>query len=254
MTDGLHLHPGVVLDDVRQAGEGQLALLAQLGGEHGDGDQVPVPAADELQQVNREPLGVVQGEGGVGVVDAEVDRAHHQLLAVLAVAELGPEGGVALAPPHGAVPLLLQELGQLGPGAVVPHQVGVLAVRVQHLEHIVRLVVVQLPGQVGGQHGLQPRLHYRVVRGHAGLGQVAAQPGQGAHRELGEVVGDGLLVGAALALLHAALLQRVVVLEECEQEVPQHPGLEEVHLQDAVHRQARHALYGHTKEFRVNFL
>ena len=108
-------------------------------------------------------LGVLERKGRVRVVDAEVDSAHHQLLAVLAIAELGPEGGVALPSPHGAVPLLLEELGQLPPGPVVPHQVGVLAVAVQHLQHLVRLVVVQLAGQVRGEHGLQARLHYRVV-------------------------------------------------------------------------------------------
>ena len=87
-------------------------------------------------------LGVLERKGRVRVVDAEVDSAHHQLLAVLAVAELGSEGGVALPPPHGAVSLLLEELGQLPPGSVVPHKVRILTVAVQHLQHVMRLVVV----------------------------------------------------------------------------------------------------------------
>ena len=64
------------------------------------------------------------------------------------------------------------------PGAIVPDQVGVLTVAVQHLQHLVGLVGVELLGEVTGQHGLQASLHDGVVRGHVWLRQVASQPRQ----------------------------------------------------------------------------
>ena len=83
-------------DDMSQTGEGQLSLLCPLRGEHWHRDQVAHAAADELQQVHGEPFGVLQLEGGIGVVDPEVDRPHHQLLAVLTVFELSSEGWITL--------------------------------------------------------------------------------------------------------------------------------------------------------------
>ena len=70
---------------------------------------------------------------------------------------------------HCAVSLLLKELCQLRSGAIVPHKVWVLTVTVQHLQHLVWLVVMELLGEVAGQHGLQASLHDRVVRSHVWL-------------------------------------------------------------------------------------
>ena len=80
MRSDLHLYPGIVPDDVSQTGEGQLTLLGAVCGEHGDRDQVGLFTLDKVQQVHCESLGVLQGKGGVGVVDPQVDRAHHELL------------------------------------------------------------------------------------------------------------------------------------------------------------------------------
>ena len=43
----------------------------------------------------------------------EINSSHDELVGVLGVLELGPEGGVRLTPPHRAVSLLLQKLRQL---------------------------------------------------------------------------------------------------------------------------------------------
>ena len=50
-----------------------------------------------------------------------------------------------------------------------------------------------------------------------------------------------LLVGV-LAGLHAALLQRVVVVEQAHKQVPQHPGVVQVRLQEEVHGKGADAL------------
>ena len=47
-------------DDVGETGERQLSLLSSLRGEHGHRDEVTHTAADELQQVQGEALGVLQ--------------------------------------------------------------------------------------------------------------------------------------------------------------------------------------------------
>ena len=100
-------------DHVTQAGQSKLTLLCSLCGEHGHRHHVRDTRPDELQQVHCEPLGVLQCKGGVGVVYPEIDGAHHQLLAVLAVSELGTKCWITLAPPHCTVSLFLQKLGQL---------------------------------------------------------------------------------------------------------------------------------------------
>ena len=56
VSDGLHFHPRVVPDHVRQGGEGELPLLTVLGGEHGGGHQILVSTRNELQEVHSEPL------------------------------------------------------------------------------------------------------------------------------------------------------------------------------------------------------
>ena len=100
-------------DHVTQAGQSELTLLCPVRGKHGHRHHVRDTRPDELQQVHREPLGVLQGKGRVGVVYPEIHGAHHQFLAVLAVSELGTKCWITLAPPHCTVSLLLQKLGQL---------------------------------------------------------------------------------------------------------------------------------------------
>lgn len=65
------------------------------------------------------------------VVYPEEDVSDDELVGVGGELEVGAEGGVAGAAPHRGVSLRLQELGQLRPGAVVPHQVRSLRVGVK---------------------------------------------------------------------------------------------------------------------------
>ena len=65
------------------------------------------------------------------VVDFDEDVADDQLVLVGAELELGPEAGVAGPSSHRRRPLLLDEIRQLCPGRVVPHDVGVAGVGVE---------------------------------------------------------------------------------------------------------------------------
>ena len=70
------------------------------------------------------------------VEDPDVDVSHDQFFAVAGEDEVGAEAGVALARPEDVVLVPLYVLYQLRPGAVVPDQVRVLTVDVDHLQKL----------------------------------------------------------------------------------------------------------------------
>lgn len=131
--------------------------------------------------------------------------------------------------------------------------------------HLCRGGGAQLPGDVWSQHGSQTLADGRVLRGRSldtvglrdGVGAiravwrlaVAPQAAESHQAELGEVVGHFLLIGV-LASLHAALLQRVVVVEEVDEQVPEHAGVVQVCLQEEVHCEGADTLHPKGSGFR----
>lgn len=124
--------------------------------------------------------------------------------------------------------------------------------------HLCRGGGAQLPGDVRSQHGGQTLADGWVLRGRSlnaialwgGVGAiravwslaVAPQAAESHQAELGQIVGHFLLIGV-LAGLHAALLQCVVVVEEVDEQVPQHAGVVQVGLQEEVYCEGADALH-----------
>lgn len=59
-----------------------------------------------------------------------------------------------------------------------------------------------------------------------------------------------LLLICVLVCLHAALLQGVVVVEEVDEQVPQHTSMIQMGLQEEVHCERAHTLDCHDSGFR----
>lgn len=124
--------------------------------------------------------------------------------------------------------------------------------------HLCRGGGAQLPGDVRSQHGSQTLADGWVLRGRSldavalwdSVGAiravwrlaVAPQAAESHQAELGQIVGHFLLIGV-LAGLHATLLQRVVVVEEVDEQVPQHASVVQVGLQEEVHCKGADALH-----------
>lgn len=70
----------------------------------------------------------------------------------------------------------------------------------------------------------------------------ASQTAESYQAELGQAVCNLLLV-CVLTRLHAALLQGVVVVEEVDQQVPEHTGVVQMGLEEEIHCEGAHTLY-----------
>lgn len=70
---------------------------------------------------------------------------------------------------------------------------------------------------------------------------IACQTADSYQAEFGQVVCDFLLI-RVLAGLHAALLQGVVIVEEVDEQVPEHAGVVQMGLQEEIHREGAHTL------------
>ena len=132
-------------------------------------------ALQVVEDVYNKTVGVLQGEVGLAIINANENAANNQLFGVRLVHVRGSVRGITF-PGSDVVPLLGdEEVQQLGTGAVVPDENRVLSVVGQSFEEFFGAPNAQLADQIRRQHGAQRFLDGRVGRRSVLVLQVAAE-------------------------------------------------------------------------------